>query len=69
MAPPQGCLSWLTGFQSLDSYFVAAKAGTLPSVSWITPSQPDSEHPPASIPAYFRGKPPCVGCTTPPPGV
>jgi hypothetical protein len=21
-----------------------------------------------SIPAYFRGKPPCVGCTAPPPG-
>jgi phospholipase C len=35
--------------QSLDSYFAAAKAGTLPSVSWITPSQPDSEHPPASV--------------------
>ena len=22
-----------------------------------------------TVPAYFRGKPPCVGCTTPPPGV
>ena len=39
----------LNSIQSLDSYFAAAKAGTLPSVSWITPSQPDSEHPPASV--------------------
>ena len=39
----------LNNVQSLDSYFAAAKAGTLPSVSWITPSQPDSEHPPASV--------------------
>jgi phospholipase C len=35
--------------QGLHNYFTAAKAGTLPSVSWITPSQLDSEHPPASI--------------------
>ncbi len=35
--------------QSLRSYFSAARAGRLPSVSWITPSQPDSEHPPASV--------------------
>jgi phospholipase C len=33
----------------LGSYFSAAKAGRLPSVSWITPSGPDSEHPPASV--------------------
>ena len=39
----------LNNVQSLDSYFAAAKAGTLPSVSWITPSNPDSEHPPASV--------------------
>ena len=26
-----------------------AKAGTLPAVSWVVPSQPDSEHPPASV--------------------
>ena len=26
-----------------------AKAGTLPAVSWITPSQTNSEHPPASV--------------------
>ena len=35
--------------QGLTSYFAAAKAGTLPSVSWITPSNPNSEHPPASV--------------------
>ena len=39
----------LDNVQGLDSYFAAAKAGTLPSVSWITPSNPDSEHPPASV--------------------
>jgi hypothetical protein len=27
----------------------AAGAGTLPAVSWIVPSGPDSEHPPASV--------------------
>ncbi len=35
--------------QSLDNYFTAAKKGDLPAVSWITPSQNDSEHPPASV--------------------
>jgi phospholipase C len=35
--------------QSLDSYFTAAQSGNLPAVSWITPSQQDSEHPPASV--------------------
>ena len=39
----------LSNIQSLDAYFAAARAGTLPSVSWITPSQRDSEHPPASV--------------------
>ncbi len=39
----------LSDIKDLDSYFSAAKAGTLPSVSWITPSGPDSEHPPASV--------------------
>ena len=33
----------------LNSYFASAKSGTLPSVVWITPSQADSEHPPASV--------------------
>ncbi len=39
----------LGNIKSLDAYFAAAMAGTLPSVSWITPSAPDSEHPPASV--------------------
>jgi phospholipase C len=39
----------MNNIQGLSSYFAAAKAGTLPAVSWITPSGPDSEHPPASI--------------------
>ncbi len=39
----------LNNIQDLSQYFSAAKAGTLPAVSWITPSQPDSEHPPASV--------------------
>jgi phospholipase C len=34
---------------ALHDYFAMAKAGTLPSVSWITPSGPDSEHPPSSV--------------------
>ena len=33
----------------LGSYLDAARAGTLPAVSWVVPSQPDSEHPPASV--------------------
>ncbi|HEY2443952.1 MAG TPA: alkaline phosphatase family protein [Streptosporangiaceae bacterium] len=39
----------LHDIQDLGSYFSAAQAGRLPSVSWIAPSQPDSEHPPASV--------------------
>ena len=39
----------LHNIQSLGSYFRAAKAGTLPAVSWITPSGNNSEHPPASV--------------------
>src|SRR5262245_34916153 len=39
----------LRNIQPLDSYFHAAATGTLPAVSWITPSGPDSEHPPASV--------------------
>jgi phospholipase C len=35
--------------QDLSRYFAAAKAGTLPAVSWITPSGPYSDHPPASV--------------------
>jgi phospholipase C len=39
----------LRNIQDLSRYFAAAKAGTLPSVSWITPSAPDSEHWPAGV--------------------
>jgi phospholipase C len=35
--------------QALHRYFAAAHTGTLPAVSWIVPSQIDSEHPPASV--------------------
>ncbi|HEY1640288.1 MAG TPA: alkaline phosphatase family protein [Streptosporangiaceae bacterium] len=35
--------------QPLPDYFARARAGTLPSVSWIVPSGADSEHPPASV--------------------
>ncbi|HWG65044.1 MAG TPA: alkaline phosphatase family protein [Streptosporangiaceae bacterium] len=39
----------LANIQSLSSYFRAAQQGTLPAVSWVTPSQPNSDHPPASV--------------------
>jgi phospholipase C len=39
----------LRNIQPLNAYFASAEAGTLPAVSWITPSQADSEHPPASV--------------------
>ncbi len=35
--------------QTLDHYLDDAKAGTLPSVAWIVPSNPESEHPPSLI--------------------
>ena len=35
--------------QPLRAYLRAAKSGTLPSVTWITPSQDNSEHSPASV--------------------
>ncbi len=35
--------------QTLDQFYNHAKAGTLPSVSWIVPNPADSEHPPALI--------------------
>jgi phospholipase C len=39
----------IRNIQPLNNYFAAAKKGTLPAVMWITPSQADSEHPPASV--------------------
>lgn len=35
--------------QGIKDYFVAAKKGDLPSVSWIFPDMKDSEHPPALV--------------------
>lgn len=39
----------LGNVQTIDKYFAAAKAGTLPSVVWITPENMVSEHPPAKV--------------------
>ena len=39
----------LHNIQSLAAYFDAARAGTLPAVSWVTPSGRNSEHPPGSV--------------------
>ena len=39
----------LGNIQPVDSFLKAAKAGTLPSVSWIVPEGKVSEHPPSSI--------------------
>jgi phospholipase C len=37
--------------QSVKKFYAAAKAGTLPAVSWVVPSGDVSEHPPAAISA------------------
>ena len=39
----------LNNIQSTRAYLHAAKTGTLPAVSWIVPSGPNSDHPPASV--------------------
>ena len=39
----------LGNIQSLSNFFTAAKNGTLPAVSWITPNGTVSEHPPALV--------------------
>ena len=41
----------LGNIQSLTDFFAAAKAGTLPSVSWIVPNGTVSEHPPGLVSA------------------
>jgi len=41
----------LGNIQEVDQFLEAAKAGTLPEVSWIMPDNKVSEHPPASISA------------------
>ena len=39
----------LKNVQPVQNFLRAAAGGTLPAVSWITPSQTNSEHPPASV--------------------
>jgi phospholipase C len=39
----------LGDIRSVDDFVTAATEGTLPSVSWVVPSQQVSEHPPASV--------------------
>ena len=39
----------LGNIQPLNRYFLAARRGTLPAVSWLAPAQSDSEHPPGSV--------------------
>ncbi len=39
----------LGNIQPTSRYFADAQAGSLPSVSWVTPSGGDSEHPPSSV--------------------
>ncbi len=39
----------LTNITDVTNFYKDAAAGTLPSVSWITPSQPNGEHPPALL--------------------
>ena len=39
----------LANVQPLSAFLDQARLGTLPAVSWVVPSQADSEHPPASV--------------------
>ncbi len=39
----------LQNITDVSNFYKDAKAGTLPAVSWITPSQPNGEHPPALL--------------------
>jgi phospholipase C len=39
----------LSNIQDLSHFYSAAKSGTLPAVTWIAPSNVDSEHPPARV--------------------
>jgi len=38
----------LGDIKNLADFYPAAEHGTLPAVSWIVPTQPDSDHPPAN---------------------
>jgi phospholipase C len=39
----------LKNIQPISNFYVAAQKGTLPAVSWVTPADAVSEHPPASV--------------------
>ena len=39
----------LSNIRPTSTFMSEASAGTLPAVSWVTPSQANSEHPPASV--------------------
>ena len=39
----------LSNIRPVSDFLTAAKAGTLPAVSWVVPSERDSEHPPWSV--------------------
>ncbi len=39
----------LGNIRDVDTFFAAAKSGTLPAVSWVVPSGEVSEHPPAPV--------------------
>jgi hypothetical protein len=39
----------LGNIQNLSSFYTAAEHGRLPAVSWIAPSQANSDHPPANL--------------------
>ena len=39
----------LGDIQNLSAFYTAAEHGTLPAVSWIAPTQANSDHPPASL--------------------
>ena len=41
--------SQLSNIQTDTQFFAAARAGTLPAVSWLLPNPADSEHPPALV--------------------
>jgi phospholipase C len=43
--------SQLSNVQSLDAFYSAARAGTLPALSWVSPNSKVSEHPPAGVAA------------------
>ena len=39
----------LANIQSIENFYKNARAGTLPAISWVVPSGPESEHPSAPI--------------------